>query len=104
MSGVRLFEISTGYPLDVGYEQYPTLLADGDSAWDAARVPGLRADVHRVPDGRGPRHQEDRGAHPEAGRVMARNMDTPTGTSRIVKLLLCNLDIFLDKYRTLARY
>ena len=34
---------------------------------------------------------------------MARNMDTPTGTSHIVKLLLCNLDIFLDKYRTLAR-
>ena len=79
-------------------------MADGDSAWDAARVPRLRADVHRVPDGRGPRHQEDRGAHPEAGRVMALNMDTPTGTSHIVKLLLCNLDIFLDKYRTLARY
>ena len=55
------------------------MLADGDSAWDAARVPGLRSDVHRVPDGRGPRHQEDRGAHPEAGRVMARNMDTGQG-------------------------
>ena len=35
---------------------------------------------------------------------MARNMDTRTRTSHIVKLLLCNLDIFLDKYRTLARY
>ena len=93
------------YLLDIPWlDMNNNLLVDGDSARDAARVPRLRADVHRVPDGRGPRHQEDRGAHPEAGRVMALNMDTRAGTSHIVKLLLCNLDIFLDKYRTLAKY